>query len=499
MMLMRKIALWLCALVLLVASGYAWWAFAELSVSGRAAPFAALILAGYAFASRKIERLPKRKAHRIFAWSLAGMVFAYIGVSLLFMRAYRFTPVFDADALFTGAQSWLEGSLTARGGPTYQAETYFYYFPNNLGAAMLLRCWFALTRGMDPYISACTLNMLLSAGMIACTGLAAREIGGAKMGLRALLLLGCTLPVWVSCAAFYTDFLSIAFPVAGLYFAYLADRRKKPWFWALSGLMAAIGAMIKITVLILPIAVVLWQLLRRKWRAAIAMALSAALLFGAGQMILQKSVYPDQLDPQIAEKMNTPVLHWVMMGLKGDGFYNGEDYEFTRSFADGDEAKEAIAGEIVRRVQNLGPKGFALHSLRKMGYALCDGTLMLSDYYDDSPIAPKLWQDLLLPGGKWYALWQTACSAVHMAQLILAICAAIFLATKGAKGLSGAMYVALFGMLVFLSLWEASRRYWINFLPILILCAAQMRFFGDKRRFFQNKNDLRRADALFRR
>lgn len=481
---LRQAALAVCAAVMAAATGWAYIVFAGASASLETLPFGAAFCAAFVWAGRALGRRPERRLKRIFPVVLAGMTALYALISVWFMHAYRYTPVWDPDAVFTGAQNWLAGSLTAANTPTFDAATYFYYFPNNLGATLIMKCWFSLTRGMDPYIAACTLNTALSAGMIAFTGLAAREMGGVRMGLRALLILGCTLPVWFSCAAFYTDFLSVCFPVGALYFALKAEKAKGKWaqgaFFALFALMAAVGAMIKITVLILPIGVVLWQIMRRKWRFAACAALAAGLLFALGQLILHESVYPDQLDPALAAQMNTPLQHWIMMGLRGDGYYNGWDYEFTRSFPDAESAKKAIDFEIVRRIREMGPAGFFEHIFRKMGICISDGTLMLSDYYDDSPVGPRWCRELLLPGGSAYGIWRAVCGGVHMAQLALAITGAVREIKRGAKGISGAMYICLFGLLVFLSMWETSKRYWINFMPVLVLCAAQGARFGRK-------------------
>lgn len=473
---LRRTALAAFFAVLLTAAFFAYVVFGRETGTLSALLWGVFFACGFLWAGERLRRMADRAAEKVFSAALVGMAALYLLVSVWFMHTYRYTPLWDPDAVFTGAQSWLNGSLTATGSPTYDAATYFYYFPNNLGATFVLRGWFRLTGGMDPYIAACALNSLLSAGMIVCTGLAAKETGGAKAGAAALMLLGCTLPIWFSSAAFYTDFLSICFPVGSYWLALKADRagsiRKKAALWAACGLMAALGAMIKITVLILPIGVVLWQALRGRWRDALGIALAAALLFGAGQIVLSESVYPDQLDPDTAERMNTPVQHWIMMGLRGDGYYNGSDYDFTRSFATAEEAKEAINAEIGARLRKMGAVGLAEHMFRKMGVCISDGTLMLSDYYDDYPVAPEWLKALLLPGGGAYGLWRAVCGGVHMAQIALALAGALRQFKSGGGRLAGAKYLCLLGLLLFLSMWETSKRYWINFMPLLVLCAA---------------------------
>jgi len=456
------------------------WAYTDLLSHSDALaqlPFALAFGVVFLAAGRGLSKMEEGSVQRLFFIALAGMLALYTGVSVWFMRVYRFAPVWDTAAVFHGAQNWLAGELTQGSTSTFDAQTYFYYFPNNLGATLVLRTWFALTRGMDAYLSACTLNMLLSVGMIACTAFAAREMAGARGGTLSLLALGCTLPLWFSCAAFYTDFLSMCFPAGALLFALLAEKQELLWkkalFWTLAGCMAALGALIKITVLIMPVALVLWQLLRAKWREALGLLLSCALLFGLGQTVLHRSVCPDQLDPQLAAQMNTPVQHWIMMGLEGFGFYNGEDYDFTRSFAHADEAKPALNERIAQRIAEKGPGGMLKHLVCKMGIAFSDGTLKLSDNYDDTPDGPLWLQEMLLPDGGAYPLWKAECGGAHLAQVALALAGCVGQIRRGGRRLSGALYLSLFGLLLFLSMWETNTRYWINFMPILALCAAE--------------------------
>ena len=202
------------------------------------------------------------------------------------------------------------------------------------------------------------------------------------------------------------------------------------------------------------------------------MALAAAVCFGGMAFALDRAVYPAQLDRAEARRMNTPVEHWIMMGLRGDGVYNGEDYAFTRSFADPAERREAVRAEIARRVREWGPAGMARHLLRKAGYILSDGTLMLSDYYDDSPQGPQGLQELLLPDGARYGLWKAVCGGAHLATLLLGLAGAVREALRRRQRAGGCVFLAVFGLLLFLAFWETSRRYWINFLPLLVLCAA---------------------------
>ena len=77
--------------------------------------------------------------------------------------------------------------------------------------------------------------------------------------------------------------------------------------------------MVKPTVGIVAIAATLIAFLRCKPKQAAVFALCTVLCVGMFQIVLDKAVYPAQLNRQTAQRVNTPMLHWVMMGLQGDG------------------------------------------------------------------------------------------------------------------------------------------------------------------------------------
>lgn len=441
-------------------------------------PFACVFLAA-AFAFDRLSAWLCRKGalSKRFPFIALSVAAVFFVSNAAFAFTYRYSPVWDAEAVFLGAQNWAAGDLTAAGSRTFDAQTYFLYFPNNLGAAAVLSFAFRVFGAFDAY----TVAALFTAALLYCavlsTALSAREIGGERIGLDALFLLCCTLPLFVCCAAFYTDFLSFAFPVSALYpllrARRCATRAGKISLYALSAAVCAVGALIKITVLILPVAVCIWMLTERQWkRAALCAALFAAFA-GAAFFALDAAVYPAQLNREQAKAMNTPAQHWVMMGLSPGGLYNGADYAFTRSFADPEERSTALNAEIAERLRGYGASGFLRHALRKLGYMYNDGTLMLSDYYDDSPEAPAWLQALLLPGGERYAIWKAVCGGAKLCMLLLALCGAIRLCFSARERSSGIPFLAIFGLMLFLSFWETSKRYSTNFYPLLILCAAQ--------------------------
>lgn len=169
-----------------------------------------------------------------------------------------------------------------------------------------------------------------------------------------------------------------------------------------------------------------------------------------------------------------PVLHWVMMGLKGNGGYNPEDYNFTYSFTDPDERSEAIQEEIQNRIAGMGANGLLKHLTLKAGICFGDGTFGLSEFLDDTPAEESRLSSYLLFSGENYSAYQHLTTGVFWAILIFMICSGLIecFDSRSATASYMAPRLAVFGLLLFLVFWEARSRYIINFIPFIYLSAV---------------------------
>ena len=78
----------------------------------------------------------------------------YFAVALLLAARLRFEPSYDLEAIYRGGLDWaLKGDLTHTRTPTFDARTYFYYYPNNLGGAAILAVFFSIVHwlGFEDY------------------------------------------------------------------------------------------------------------------------------------------------------------------------------------------------------------------------------------------------------------------------------------------------------------------------------------------------------------
>lgn len=416
-----------------------------------------------------------------FPWLLAGLCAVFFVAQLVLGARLRFEPEWDMLAVYQGGISWgTLGDLTAVSAPTFDAATYFYYFPNNLGAAAVLAVVFrgASLLGINDFFwPAMAVNGLLCSTALAVTALAARELGGVRLAVLAAAAFLLCPPVWFAAPVFYSDFLSFLFPVLALWLFLKARRQAARGRCALLLFLACaatgLGVMIKATVGIVLVAMGVGLVLLGQPRRFAVFCLAALLGVGLWQGALELAVYPRQLSRSQADRLNTPLLHWTMMSLQGDGGYDPASYEFTRSFSDKEQRRTRVAEETLRRLKELGPGGFCSLAGRKWERSFGNGTLNLSDMLDDLPATPCALHDFLLPGGPGHGGYKALCNGVELCFLSLSAA----LCTVGAlrRRMDFAPLVAplcIFGLALFLLFWETSCRYITNFMPLLFLSAA---------------------------
>lgn len=422
-----------------------------------------------------------KRIETFFDQNYKYILFAFLAVvgivQLSNINELRFTPSFDLDAIYGGAIQWI------RTGSFVDYYDYYDYFPNNLGGLFFLYILFKAGSffSSDFFLIAACGNEILLLLTYLFISLSAKKMWGSCFGVTALLMAGGMMPLLFMTDAFYTDSLSILFPVLLFYLSLKMEESNGKMTWLLyiiSGIVAAIGGLIKSTVLIMVIALVISFLIRKEWKKAglyFVCVSAICMVFISG---FHRYIYSEHLDAELAAVKNTPYSHWIMMGLKDEGAYNPADYEFTRSFADPAVRDRAIKDEIINRISQKGVLGMIeLYSV-KLYRCFGDGTLALSDFLDDTPQNESLLHQFILYNGKQYGLYHSLCNGAFYAVLLLATACPLISITNGNTGrkMRGgpamAMAVALGGLIIFLMNWETSPRYITNYVPIILLLAV---------------------------
>lgn len=440
------------------------------------APIIAGLLVLFFRAAGKWEDLLTRRYFLLLILYAICMLSVQIGLSTLL----RYHPMYDIEAIYQNALQWVDTGTFG----TYSSETsavgYLYYYPNNLGGMALLAAVFKVCRLLrieDTFLAASVFNSLLIVSTICLTSLIAKRLWGVKQAVTVLLLYLLSLPFFFAAPVFYTDFLSILFPVLAFYlFVRQQQGPQTPvrsiCLWAAVALAAAVGMLVKFTVVIVLAACLVWLLCSQKWKQAALFALTAGLVTAVVLFSFNHYMYAVHLDKNRAEQQNMPYSHWVMMGLSETGTYNEPDLKFARFIDDPKERSAAIQGEIQTRLKQLGLGGVFRLYWEKGARVFGDGTFELDHFLQYDPIQPNLLHGFLLKGGTYYPVYRFACNSVFTAILLLAVCYAWY-ACFFKRKIGGCMVpqLCMFGILLFLMVWEANSRYIINFLPMVLLSA----------------------------
>lgn len=410
-----------------------------------------------------------RKNIRYF--TLGFLLFMGI-VQVLMIFPLRYTPKWDVDALFGGASEWVMTGDFA----SYHA--YFAYFHNNWGGLILFRAVFGIARlfGVkDFFIVASLFNSALSISTMYLTGSVCEKLIGTRGRMMAYFIFSLSLPFYFIAPAFYTDSLTMIFPIL-IFRLYLTAREKGKFLkrllmFALMGLAAGIGYGIKATVVIMLIAVIIDAALDRDLKRFIPMLPITVIMIAACSLAAQGIIYR-HLDRDEAEKLETPILHWVMMGTVGNGTYRNDEYRFTRSFDDPAERKAAVRDRLAERLKSYGVGDYADLFTRKLDIDFGDGTYGLSDCLGCPHGDDNMLQSFLVKDGEHHAIYKHICTGTLIALYIplIASCVLDVTGKHTARDLF-APRLALFGLMLFLLFWEARWRYFSNFVPIIMVLA----------------------------
>ncbi len=418
------------------------------------------------------------------------IVLVVIGINL------RYDPMFDLSAVYNNAIELATKGTFATQDYNTASKDYFYYFPNNIGGVYFLSFFFSIANILgfsDFFVAAVISNSLLIVLTFYLCALITKRIFGAKASfvfLFAILLMPSLLH---SGAVFYTDFLSIIFPFSSLYMflriinydnstenssAKISKSEGlkgviiKSLLVVLLAAIVALGSLVKFTTVIMPIAILIVSLLLKKYKIVLAIAISCiASIIIANALLANAS--DEFLNEEISYQLNTPYTHWVMMGLKGIGRYNGEDYIFTRSFTDVELRNQSINEEIFDRIYNLGPLGLGRLWLEKTNVFMTDGTFGMSDFLNNGPVNSNFMHKYVIYHSEYYSLYKSYNDGVYLALQILCVlaCLALFL-KKDKDAVKMSVYLCAFGGMLFFTAWEVTGRYFTNIMPCIIIGAS---------------------------
>lgn len=403
---------------------------------------------------------------------------AMLVLQVIFGYYLEITPQWDFENIYKGAISWVET------GTFPNPSDYFFYFPNNLGGMSLLAFFFRIASIFNIHnysMVAMAANALLNVVMMLLCFCICKRLVSIKTAVFVLFIFMISLPSYFGAAVFYTDVFTMVYPVL-FYYLYLrlrdtADIKYKLLYFVLMGLTAWVGMTVKFTVVIIVIAIAIELILRLEWKRLVAGIVIISAVYMICNSCFYHMIYEDHLDQEMCETMKLPPIHWVMMGLQGDADYCAEDIEFSNGFDSPEQRNPAILQEIKRRISDYGPAGLKKLLTRKAVKCFSDGTYELSAFFYHGMVRETILNDYVTFDGEHYEQYQRFCSGIYLGFFLLMIFGGFYYLPKYKKGDSEFLpyitpLLSVFGLLLFLVMWEAHARYITNYIPVIYICAA---------------------------
>lgn len=405
-------------------------------------------------------------------------------------------------------------------GYTYQYFTdsvikkpsYFAQYPNNMAWFSMLCVVGRIFKLVRPGFSAAELQILTSgiAFMLIQVSIsfiyrAALRLWSRKKSFFVGIMTLLFLPFYLYAQYLYTDVppLFCVSVVLYLFVRFLkADTEKqKVLFFILIGAVLAVSTLIKVTSVILLVAIVIALALSElKAKSFFALSLSAVVAFSciffpANKICKTYVRNVIDISDEMLDRYEFPFTHWIMMGL-GTGRFNQDDVDYTASFSSFEEKKEANIQQIKTRLENYGAKGLVDHLLnKKLGNTFGNSCFFADHYLSKNPVNETLAVRFFSKNGDLHGICLYYSWTYHLVMLFGVALSAIASLKKKRSFSNKALTFArlcIFGFAIFMLIWECNSRYLLMFMPLMLfMCADGLMFLYSSLKGLFNKEKLK--------
>ncbi len=378
--------------------------------------------------------------------------------------------------------------------------SYFSLYPNNVPITYLLYRIYELANGIEsfPYwnefawiIAICILISI--AGFLTCITVKKVTNNLFSVLISFLLYMAfCMLSPWKT--APYTDMFGILAPVCCLclyvYSYYAKNKILKHILWFLSIFIGVISALIKITILIVPIAIVLLDFfkdilqIKKQWKCLLLKILFIFLSFMA--YLGYKEYIYDEVGYVYDENAAVTYHHYLLMGLndENNGSYNSEIVAFHGQFTTPDERIPAQIEKIVNDLTQKSFFGYIKFVYTKLVMTFNDGAFgwgregqftynSYPSFSDEN--TTLILRDFFWPNYLYSGQFNTISQFIWLLiiSLIPGICITVekFLQNKE-KHIIAVILLAIVGVIFYQILFESRARYLLCFVPVFIVAAG---------------------------
>lgn len=413
------------------------------------------------------------KIVEVASWLLLFIIISIIGLFL------RVTPTWDYGMVHRYSLEWVQQGKI-------DDLSYFARYPNNnlmlLITAGFYRIiyFFSSTALEETYIRASIiLNSFLVTLSICLTSVSAKKMYGNSFKKITVFFLVFFTPIIFYTEIFYTDIIGLIIisSLSYILISKIANFNVKDAI--LVGTIIGVGFKVKAFILIILVALVIVLFLKNNklFREKIILILVAVVSFVIVDITLTNGM--DKvigLNEELYEQYQFPTSHWIMMSLnpKEDGGFVQADYEETRDI-EGKGNKDRLAKEKrTKRVEELGTKGLINHLLyKKVKRTWSVGSMGVNDYGQRKNVYQSFLHDFMTRNGKYHKYYYILSQSTHLILIFfMLICGGISFFRRNDE--LNILNITIFGLLLFLIIWECNSRYLFSFIPFFTLSALSV-------------------------
>ncbi len=429
------------------------------------------------FLMTKLEKanvnIAKLSNRGIYIYTCLYGVFIFV-ISMLI----RNEPVTDYQSVYDAAWNLANGFDVTN-------WEYFARWTNNTSAMTILSFYMKLGMGFgltDPYPFILIINVLCVGVSLISTYYVALKMSGKSYEFTWMTVVIYSLwtPIWSNTTSFYSDQLSFGLGIIGFsLLLYAIENKKKSGilFCLVAGAIIGLGASIKVTTAIPLIAFVIYNLIILLRESCtinkILFKMKDYVLFVIGFVVVLVGIsfYNDGYPSANMEyKMQMPIEYWLTIGMNGDGSYAAnEEFALELMNADNIEVRKEMCHD---KMQEYVPNLFDInHITQKVSRIFGSGDISATSII--YPYKENLLTEAFSEYGDYY--WKYTClsTSFFFAILIWMACGALMqMVNYKVEPIVFWVYVSIFGLFLFLLMWEAQNKQLYNNLPWVTLAAT---------------------------
>lgn len=415
------------------------------------------------YIDKQIKKLDDKRLKQIIIISFLLMILLQIGFTIVFL-VY---PMWDYGVVMYTAQDFARGNQNL---PDY----FYIFYPNNIGITLFFGYLFKIVNKFydnKELFVAIALNILMIDMSIFLLGRFIKKIYGySKFALFSIIILLVT-PFYTYAQIVYTDTMTMIFPISMfiLLYDYINNEKKNKFMnIILIGVLGVIGTILKTNIIISVIAIIIYLIFTQKIKIALKNCILLILPFFIIMGMFQS--FAENFIPISYKEAGLPFSHWIMMGLNGpDGGYSSEDVEFSSNIRlqqDKEAVFDANKKVIIERLKSYGLVGTIKHVNHKVSVTWGDGI-----YYAVSKMQRNPVKDNKI---KQYVIGEKNRVFVYISQfshviILLGIFIGSISCFKKTTDFMQVINICIFGVFLFLIIWETRSRYLVCYLPVLLL------------------------------